>query len=132
MRLVTLGILAAMAGAGCAFQAGDPGEPSGPTPAPATQLTTTQATPKIHAAASAAPPNPEPSPWLPTAPAAGDVGMSDQGGTGQNPEPSPWVPDPPSEGAGKTTNDPGNAGSGGGSTTGNSGGSTPNQPNHTH
>lgn len=126
MRLVAFGILAAMVGAGCAFQAGDPGDPVGGS----RELTTTQSAPKLHdstsAAASSTPPNPEPSPWFPIGP--GGVGMDDDSNTA-NPEPSPWHPGPPSEGP-DTTGDPQN-GSGTGSTTGSAGGtSTPSHPGH--
>ncbi|HEY5240123.1 MAG TPA: hypothetical protein VIJ22_01600 [Polyangiaceae bacterium] len=123
MRLVAFGILAAMMGAGCALQAGDPGDPGGGS----TELTTTQSGPKLHdstsAAASSAPPNPEPSPWFPIG--TGGVGMDDDIA---NPEPSPWHPGPPSEGL-NTTGDPQNGGAG--STAGSAGGtSTPNHQGH--
>jgi hypothetical protein len=126
MRLVAFGILAAMVfGAGCALQAGDPGEPGASTE-PGPTLTTARihqaGTPPV--AGSAAPPNPEPSPWLPTGPAGGGL---DEDSTGANPEPSPWQPDPLSQGA-LTTGTP-QSGSAG-STTENANGSTPNRPGH--
>jgi hypothetical protein len=125
MRLVAFGILTAMLfGAGCALQAGDPGEAAGPS----TELTTSQTTPRTHesvtptGAGSAVAPNPEPSPWFPT-----DPGMADDS-TGSNPEPSPWHPDTPTAAAGTST-DPQGGGGGAGSTSGNAG-STPNRPGH--
>ena len=123
MRLVAFGILAAMVGAGCALQAGDPGDPAGGS----AEVTTTQSAPKLHdstsaqGAASSAPPNPEPSPWFPIAPSA--MGIDD----GSNPEPSPWHPGPPSEGQ-DTTGDPQNGGSTGSRTRSAGGTSTPNYP----
>jgi len=126
MRLVAFGILAAMLGAGCAFQAGDPGDPAGGTP---TALTTSDTTPKVHAAvnptgassSSPTPPNPEPSPWTPN----GDVAM-DEESSGSNPEPSPWQPDTPSERAG-ANDDPQ---SGAATRTRTVVGPTPNRPGH--
>jgi hypothetical protein len=123
MRLVAFGILTAMVfGAGCALQAGDPGEPAGPS----TEITTSQ-TPRTHESvtptgASSAVPNPEPSPWFPTGP-----GMAEDS-TGSNPEPSPWQPDTPTAAAG-TSGDPQGGGGSTGSTSGNAG-STPNRPGH--
>jgi hypothetical protein len=129
MRLVAFGILAAMLGAGCAFQAGDPGDPAGGTP---TALTTSDTTPKVHpavnptgASSSAAnPPNPEPSPWTPS----GDVAM-DEESNGANPEPSPWQPDTPSQSAVLNGGDP-QRGAATGTTSGSTGGSTPNRQGH--
>jgi len=124
MRLVAFGTLVAMVfGAGCALQAGDPGEPTGTS----TVLTASGGTPKVFqamtpaGAGSATPPNPEPSPWFPTGP------QMDEDSTGSNPEPSPWHPDTPTEGAG-TAGDP--QGGAAGPTTGSAGGSTPNHPGH--
>ena len=127
MRLVAFGILAAMLGAGCAFQAGDPGDPAGGTP---TALTTSDTTPKVHAAvnptgassSAANPPNPVPSPWTPS----GDVAM-DEESNGANPEPSPWQPDNPSESAGVNGDPQRGAATG---TSESAGGSTPNRPGH--
>jgi hypothetical protein len=129
MRFVAFGILTAMVfGAGCALQAGDPGEATGPS----AELRTSETTPKTHesvsqtSAGAAVVPNPEPSPWFPT-----DPGMAEDS-TGSNPEPSPWQPDNPSAPAG-TSVDP-HGGGGAGSTSGNAGstsgnaGSTPNRP----
>lgn len=92
MRLIAFGILAAMLGAGCALEAGDPGAASGVS----TQLPSS-ASPRIllgnspQGVASAAPiDNPEPAPWAPGDPV---VSMDDQsGGNNDNPEPSPWHP----------------------------------------
>jgi hypothetical protein len=121
MRLVTFGILAAMLGAGCALQTGEPGEPSGSS----AELTTTQAAPKVRnataaaGAASGTAPNPEPSPWFPTDP--NSVGLDEQ--PIANPEPSPWIPVDRGGTGGTST------GEGEGTTSGNSG-STSNQPRH--
>jgi hypothetical protein len=124
MRLVAFGIFAALTfGAGCALEAGDPGEPA----AGSMEHITPQGTPKVHptltpttGVSSAAPPNPEPSPWFPT-----DPGMADDS-TGNNPEPSPWLPQTPSTAAGTSTEP---QGTGTGTTSGNSG-STPTRPGH--
>jgi hypothetical protein len=127
MRLVAFGIIAAMLlGAGCALQPGDPGEATEPS----TELRTSQSTAKIHqattpagASSANAPPNPEPSPWVPTDP--GSPGLNDDS-TGANPEPSPWHPDVmPKAGA---TGDPETGGAG--PTSGTSLGSSPNRPGH--
>jgi hypothetical protein len=128
MRLVTFGILAALVGGGCALQTGDPGEPASTS----TELTTPQATPRVHQATASAsatagsPDNPEPSPWFPVSP-SGNAGIgNNDDSNGMNPEPSPWVPQAPVGGSG--TGDP-HSGSAG-TTSGNSGGSTPNRPDH--
>jgi hypothetical protein len=96
MRLVAIGILAAaILGAGCALQAGDPGDPGGTS----TGLTPARTIPGIGPAgvgsADPAAPNPEPSPWVPSDPG---VGMDDDS-TGASPEPSPWNPNVRSGGA---------------------------------
>ncbi|HEY3818577.1 MAG TPA: hypothetical protein VGL81_15490 [Polyangiaceae bacterium] len=132
MKLVTFGILAAMVGAGCAIQAGDPtGDP-----APGTEVTTTQTTtPKVHNATSAAPAtsaepvdsqNPEPQPWFGTSP-NGVAPTPDESNDNTSPEPSPWKGEDPTEGAG-TTGAPMNGGGSTGATSGSTSGSTPNRP----
>jgi hypothetical protein len=128
MRLVAIGFLAALLGAGCALQAGDPGDD--PT-SPSTELRAAGTTPKVHGATvnPAASINPEPSPWAPTA----DIKIDDDsngtnepnGSNGQNPEPSPWAPQ--SSVTGGVGAPLGGAGRG---TAGASGGSTPNRPGH--
>jgi hypothetical protein len=92
MRLAAFGILVALMGAGCALQAGDPGGDDDPTKPATTELRPAQALPvpvgtTVNPASSAAPPNPEPSPWNPKA----NVETYDDSAE-DNPEPSPWVP----------------------------------------
>jgi hypothetical protein len=129
MRLVAFGFLAALVGAGCALQAGDPGDD--PT-SPSSEVRTAEQTgPKVHSAtvSPAASINPEPSPWAPVADIKVDNDSTDpndsNGPNGQNPEPSPWKGSLTTGGVG----DP-QSGSAGGTTTGASGGSTPNKPGH--
>ena len=110
MRLVAFGILAAMLSAGCAFEAGDPGDPGAAT----TDLASGQA-PKVRTAATpanSAAPNPEPSPWDP----GPTVSVEDQPTNADNPEPSPWRPiNPVIENSGNTQT--GKPGAGDGPTT---------------
>jgi hypothetical protein len=124
MRLVGFGLVAALLfGAGCALQAGEPGDPAGTSK----DIATGDTTPMVRQAAMSPQPagssNPEPSPWLPGSPATG----MDEQSNGASPEPSPWHPDTPSEG---TTGDQGGGGGGTSTTSGSAGGSTPNRPGH--
>jgi hypothetical protein len=127
MRLVAIGFLAALLGAGCALPAGDPGDD--PT-SPSTDLRPAGTTPKVHNATvnPSASSNPEPSPWDPTA----DIkfeddsnGTNGSNGNGQNPEPSPWAPQSSVTGG---VGDPQSGAATG--TAGAAGGSTPNRPGH--
>jgi hypothetical protein len=94
MNRVAIGILAAVLGAGCALEAGDPAVES--TESHPGEVTTASggaerspmirsATSPAGASSAGARENPEPSPWYP------DTVVSPGGdGTEQNPEPSPW------------------------------------------
>jgi hypothetical protein len=95
MRLLAFGILAAVLSAGCALEAGDPGQ-TVETAETGNSTTLSVTTPAKIRTASAAPtgtaPNPEPSPWFPQ---TANVAMPDD--DNENPEPSPWQRPPPVE-----------------------------------
>ena len=125
MRLLAIAMLAAVLGAGCALEAGDPG-----TGAPGANGQDTSGStlsfgqgrvPKAHALAAAPQgassvgtmDNPDPAPWM--VGGQGTSGASDDS-TGSNPDPAPWH-DPGEDtvqGYGSQPQPGGNAGSGAG------------------
>jgi hypothetical protein len=103
MKLAALGVLAAMLGAGCAFEASDPGE---------ADTRSSEGTVSVEArgrttVTTASPPGPGSSPQAGSQPSAG--GSASQGvEPGSNPEPSPWYAGAPVEPSGGPTAPAGN------------------------